>query len=535
MAMRAGRWVRLSLSGATVEAGRPSGWPAALVLSLIAMATVGAGSARADALSDCKTGTPALAIKACTSLIDAGPGRGEAALEALYYRGLAHARLGDYAKAEADLTVLIGARPRNANAFALRGDVILRRRRYDDALADLNSALGLNPSHVGVLVVRGDLYTRKRDFQAAKADLDKAIALAPRYARAYDRRGLLHRAMGNLDLALADHDAAVVLAPKEPAYLANRAQLHMQRRAYDLAVADYDGVLSLNPDYPKGRELRQRALTLKLEASRSQPPKPSPPPPPKVSSPPPPPKPLPPPPPRPPDAQAIDRLFAEANAHLKSGNVDLAIATLTRILTLAPNSARAFLERGQAYNYKNEPRNALADFTRALALDANNIQALLLRAMAFATLGDIPRAIVDCEAVMKLAPTDARGISCRGEARARGRNWTAAIDDLTKAIEGKLVNLAVAHYWRGRSYLETDNYEAAGNDADRAVALSPHWPSAVALKGSVLLAKGDIDRALAEFERALRMQRNNIDATVGHSAALIAKALQQHPVKANKE
>jgi tetratricopeptide (TPR) repeat protein len=135
---------------------------------------------------------------------------------------------------------------------------------------------------------------------------------------------------------------------------------------------------------------------------------------------------------------------------------------------------------------------------------------------------------------MKLAPADPRGISCRGVARARGRNWTAAIDDLTKAIDAKVVYPEVDHYWRGRSYLETDNYEAAGNDADRALAIRPGWASALALKGNVLLAKGEVDRALDEFERALRMQSNNIDATVGHSAALIAKALQQHHVK-NKE
>ena len=50
---------------------------------------------------------------------------------------------------------------------------------------------------------------------------------------------------------------------------------------------------------------------------------------------------------------------------------------------------------------------------------------------------------------------------------------------------------------------------------------------AVALKGSVLLAKGEVDQALDEFERALKMQSNNLDAVVGHSAALIAKTLQQ--------
>ena len=219
-----------------------------------------------------------------------------------------------------------------------------------------------------------------------------------------------------------------------------------------------------------------------------------------------------------------------------AGNFDLAIATLTRILALAPNSVRALTERGQAFTYKNDLRSALADFTRALAIDANNLQALLLRAGVLADLGDVSRAIMDCEAVVRLAPADARGAFCRGVARAKGRNWPAAIADLTKAIDGKLANAAAAHYWRAKSYLETDAYDAAQSDADKALTLNPRWASAVALKGNVMLARGEIDRALDEFERALKIQNNNLDAVIGHSAALIAKALEQNKVtKAGKE
>jgi tetratricopeptide (TPR) repeat protein len=126
--------------------------------------------------------------------------------------------------------------------------------------------------------------------------------------------------------------------------------------------------------------------------------------------------------------------------------------------------------------------------------------------------------------VMKLAPADSRGILCRGFAHAKGRNWAPAIQDLTKAIEGKQAPVA-AYYWRGKSYFETDAYEAASGDADKALALNPRFAAAVALKGNVLLAKGEVDQALGEFERALGIQGNNLDAIIGRSAALIAKTL----------
>jgi len=536
MAMRVGRGSRLALSGSAVQPGKASGVAAALVPGLLVALVVGAGGVRADTLSDCKTGAPAAAVKACTLLVNAGPGR-EVELEARYYRAFAYARQSDYDNAEVDLAAIVKARPNDAKALVLRSDINVRRGRLEPALADLDAVIAANPSHSGALIVRGDLYTRKGDYRAAKADLDKAIALLPKHPRPYDRRGVMHRTMGDLDLALADHDQAVTLAPKEPLYLMNRAQLHVQRKAYDLAIADYDKVLSLNAAYPQAKERRQNVAALK--GSQAGPPPLPPPetkPPPQVTPPGQTAQPPSPPPPGPADQQSIDKLFAEAGAHLKANNVDLAIATLTRILALSPNSARAFIERGHAFTLKNDLQPALADFTKALAIDARSVLALLLRARVLADLGDIRRGVEDCEAAVKLAPTDASGVFCRGVVRAKGRAWSGAIEDLTKAIDGKVTNAAAAHYWRGKSYLETDNYEAAGNDADRAAALDPGWASAVALKGSVLLAKGEVDQALDEFERALKMQSNNLDAVVGHSAALIAKTLQRRNLgKAGKE
>jgi tetratricopeptide (TPR) repeat protein len=516
--------IRLQGCGGYPVAGwarRPKG--AASAVAFLATLSIGLAAARADTLSDCKGGAPpAVAVKACTALVEGSPGQ-EAEFEARYYRAGAYFRLLDLDKAHADLTSVIAARPRTANALAFRGDIDLRRGRHEAAMADLAAAIAINPTHATALATRGQLHTLKGNFPAAKADLDRAIALAPRQPRGYDRRGVMHRMMGNIDLALTDHNAAVAFGPTEPMYLMNRADVHVLRRAYDLAIADYDKVLSLNANYPRAKELRQSAIALKGSQTAAAPPSP---PPPGFS----PPRP---PPPGPADAQTIDKLFAEADAHRKANRPDQAIATLTRVISLAPNSARALTERGQLHHFKNDFKNALVDLDRALAIDVNNVDAFFARGLVHADLGNVPRAIADCEAVLRLAPSDLRGSYCRGVANAKGRNWSAAIQELTKAINGTYG--AAAYYWRGRCHLETDAYEAAGNDADKALALSPNWAGAVALKGNVLLARGEVDQALAEFERALRMQSNNLEAAIGQSAALIAKALQQHKsTRANK-
>src|SRR5262245_48682906 len=143
MAVRVGRGSRRSPSGSAVPSGKGSSVATALVPGLLVallLVVLAIGAVRADPLSDCKTGAPAVAVKACTMLVNAGPGQ-EIELEARYYRAFAYARQSDYDNAEADLAAVVKARPNDPKALVLRGDINMRRGRLDPALADLDSVI----------------------------------------------------------------------------------------------------------------------------------------------------------------------------------------------------------------------------------------------------------------------------------------------------------------------------------------------------------------------------------------------------------
>jgi hypothetical protein len=102
----------------------------------VVLVLLGAQVALAQDLAKCRSNDPAVAVPACTALIDATEVSDVERAEALARRGSAH---------------------RDAN-------------RTDEALADLNRSIALNPSYFAYNA-RGRLWTMRRDWTQATSDL----------------------------------------------------------------------------------------------------------------------------------------------------------------------------------------------------------------------------------------------------------------------------------------------------------------------------------------------------------------------------
>ncbi|MCI0339947.1 MAG: tetratricopeptide repeat protein [Planctomycetales bacterium] len=59
---------------------------------------------------------------------------------------------------------------------------------------------------------------------------------------------------------------------------------------------------------------------------------------------------------------------------------------------------------------------------------------------------------------------------------------------------------------RGRARYVAGDFAAARDDSDRALALVPDWPEALANRGMARLKLGDVDGAIADFDRWLRLR-----------------------------
>jgi tetratricopeptide (TPR) repeat protein len=222
------------------------------VLCLVALAVDAWSPARADDRQACEKARAAVAIAACTRLIDAGGGSAKDL--ALYHRsrGIRHRANNDYDRAIADFDAAIKLDPTLATAYGQRGWTFYQKRDFDRAIADADEALRLDPKLDQPNVTRGNAVRSKGDVERALSDYSAAIDKNPGNVSAYYYRGITLRDKGEHDRALADFDAAIKLDPKYASARAHRGWTYHLKRDYDRALADTSEAITLDPnaDYP---------------------------------------------------------------------------------------------------------------------------------------------------------------------------------------------------------------------------------------------------------------------------------------------
>ncbi len=158
---------------------------------------------------------------------------------------------GDFAGAVEECTRALRRDPGDAAARARRGLARSRMGHDAEALADLSAALAsdaLAPAQrAWALRVRASLRSEVDDHEGAIADATQAIALEPDDASAYWTRSIARGDLRQLDAALADADEAVRRASDPTGPLAWRTWLHHARGDAERAEADATALLEHGP------------------------------------------------------------------------------------------------------------------------------------------------------------------------------------------------------------------------------------------------------------------------------------------------
>ena len=88
----------------------------------------------------------------------------------------------------------------------------------------------------------------------------------------------------------------------------------------------------------------------------------------------------------------------------QKGQIDLAIADFTQVITLDPNHVDAHYNRGLLYSQQGQTSLAIADFTQVITLNPNDINAYHDRGIVYFKQGQIDLAIADFTQVITLNP-----------------------------------------------------------------------------------------------------------------------------------
>jgi tetratricopeptide (TPR) repeat protein len=189
---------------------------------------------------------------------------------------------------------------------------------------------------------------------------------------------------------------------------------------------------------------------------------------------------------------------------------DRDIARFTHDIACDPTNIVAYEKRGLEQQWRGEFDQAIADFTELIRLMPHDARGYKLRAEAYfdkaqervaTNKEDVLRAIDDCDEVLRLNSADAPTFAFRGELRARNNDYPGAIADYTSAIA--IEPKPYFYDRRGWAHYHSRDFDSAIADFDQAI-LDPdrnRAECAYSDRGKVWQAKGDFERALADFHR----------------------------------
>jgi len=174
--------------------------------------------------------------------------------------------------------------------------------------------------------------------------------------------------------------------------------------------------------------------------------------------------------------------------------------------------ALATLHRAQALAHaeRGEHKATITALTQALAIDDADKGAYLLRARAHHALREWAPALDDYSRAIRLDADYAEAYARRGMLRFDTRQYEQAVVDLTLAIDKQPT--AIAHFYRGQSYLVLRDYIAAFTDFDRAVALGPEQGAYYRMRGVAHEFLGRRVQAVADYRTALSKNENDREA-----------------------
>ncbi|HBR22615.1 MAG TPA: hypothetical protein DD713_08660 [Nitrospiraceae bacterium] len=494
-----------------------------------------------------------------------------------YDKGFNYTIKKEYDKAIEAYSNSIALNPNNAKAYRYRGYAYADKEQHDRAIEDYNKAIALDPNDAYVYSVRGHAYSNKGQYDKAIEDYNKAIVLVPLQwgdnssfilPGYYYFRGFAYDKKGQYDKAIKDYNKAIAIDPNGSSAYHFRGRSYAMKGQYDRAIVDYSKAIILTPSYANAETYYERGI---VYAGKGQ----------------------------------YDKAIETFNRVIEDYNRAI-IADYNKAIALNPNDADAYLKRGFAYAKKGQYDKAIEDYNKAIALENTKEKRFVIEEETTAKSGNVinkddvifdfkptieylgpleadTSLIVELEgstsglkpvndpALIKKLEEETRGLvkykSDEDELAALNSidlsglpdkgstenynidnaatlqdEWDNAtpvgstenynidntathtkrpefIDPFEPVRSEKVVLLFYAYLSRGEAYAKKGQYDRAIADYNKAIVLDPNNAEAYTGRGVAYAKKEQYDRAIEDFNKTIALDPNNASAYLGRGAA----------------
>jgi lipoprotein NlpI len=149
------------------------------------------------------------------------------------------------------------------------------------------------------------------------------------------------------------------------------------------------------------------------------------------------------------------------------------------------NRGADFTELGQ-YQQQQE----IQGYNKAISLKPDNAETYYNRGIAFSKIGQYQNAIKDYNEAISLKPDYAEAYNNRGIIYGQHGQYQLAIEDFNKVISMKPDHIK-AYNNRGLAYSELGQYQRAVKDFNKVIRLKPDYANAYSNRANVFIKKGD--------------------------------------------
>lgn len=181
-------------------------------------------------------------------------------------------------------------------------------------------------------------------------------------------------------------------------------------------------------------------------------------------------------------------------------------------------TAKAAYDEATSLLDQHKPIKAARRFDDALHADPNYVDAYVGRAQVRRALTQYELSLEDCNAVIRIKPSDPRGYNCRGYGYELLKQYEPALRDFNKAI-GMNPSFAQAYADRGSAYIEMQQYDRAVQDYNQALRLRPMNAAFHLRRAAAYVALKDYAKAIQDDTEAIRLQPDDLKAYTARASA----------------
>jgi tetratricopeptide (TPR) repeat protein len=211
-----------------------------------------------------------------------------------------------------------------------------------------------------------------------------------------------------------------------------------------------------------------------------------------------------------------DEDAVSACLHARQGDAQVIAQCTTAIGAAAiadDRRAAALTQRGLARMAGRDLERAREDFDAALRLDDRSAWAYNARAVLRMQAGDVEHAIPDYEQAVRLKPAYAFAWANLGNARLVKGDTQRALADLGEAIRLAPPRVEIALTGRGKAWMAKGDFDRAIEDFDAALKANPKYANALSGRAAARFCQGDFDAA-AEDVRSERLLRKDAGSAI---------------------